>query len=97
MRVAAWLGTGSVGGFGNADICETLPNTLNDTGHAPMGVGVGARPGATTLGDVSRLRRASDGRPANLVHADQPAVGSLLGVHPVDALAAAEPGSASLS
>ncbi|HEX9520440.1 MAG TPA: DUF2975 domain-containing protein [Streptosporangiaceae bacterium] len=44
--VAAWLGTGSVGGFGNADICETLPNTLNDTGQAPVGVGVGARPGA---------------------------------------------------
>jgi len=45
--VAAWLGIGSVGGFGGEDICETLPNTLSDTGQAPVGVGVGARPGAT--------------------------------------------------
>jgi hypothetical protein len=44
--VAAWLGTGSVGGFGT-DICETVPRTSIDTGKAPMGGGIGARPGAT--------------------------------------------------
>jgi Protein of unknown function (DUF2975) len=45
--VATWLGSGSMGGFGNADICETLPNTFNDTGTAPSRVVVAARPGAT--------------------------------------------------
>jgi len=44
--VATWLGSGSVGGFGT-DICETLPNTTIDTGKAPVGGGIGARPGAT--------------------------------------------------
>jgi Protein of unknown function (DUF2975) len=45
--VATWLGSGSVGGFGRTDICETLPNTTIDTGQAPVGGGIGARPGAT--------------------------------------------------
>ena len=45
--VATWLGSGSMGGFGNTDICETLPNTITDTGTAPTGGGVGVRPGAT--------------------------------------------------
>ena len=45
--VAAWLGSGSVGGFGDASVCETLTNTFDDTGSSPTGVGVSARPGAT--------------------------------------------------
>ena len=45
--VAGWLGSGSVGGFGDASVCETLTNTFDDTGTSPAGAGISARPGAT--------------------------------------------------
>lgn len=45
--VASWLGSGSVGGFGDASVCETLTSTFDDTGTSPTSVGVSARPGAT--------------------------------------------------
>ncbi|HYS30644.1 MAG TPA: DUF2975 domain-containing protein [Streptosporangiaceae bacterium] len=41
------MGSGSVGGFGVRAVCETLPNELDDTGTAPVGIGVHAGPGAT--------------------------------------------------
>jgi hypothetical protein len=45
--IATWLGSGSIGGFGRAAVCATLPNIGTDVGGVPVGMGISARRGAT--------------------------------------------------
>ena len=45
--IAFGLGSGSFGGFGNADVCETLPNTFIDDSGVPLGSTVTGRSGAS--------------------------------------------------